>query len=102
MKVQIEGADSFFWVRQFVSHPQQWPTIPWIVFICPPYALFVERTEELLEMISSMLDAAPSDSIIVVESSEAFDLTRLPQFELWESRRYSPAVISVFKKKSLA
>jgi 16S rRNA (guanine(966)-N(2))-methyltransferase RsmD len=99
MNVQVEGADSFYWTRQFLLHPEHWPTIPWIVFICPPYALFVDRRTELLEMISGMLSAAPSDSILVVESDEAFDLELLPQFASWESRQYSPAVVSVFKKK---
>lgn len=100
MNARIEGSDSFFWVRQFFRQPDQWPPTPWIVFICPPYALFQERTDEMLEMISSMLEAAPVDSIIVVESNDQFDLRQLPQFEQWESRNYSPAVMSVFKKSS--
>jgi 16S rRNA (guanine966-N2)-methyltransferase len=99
MKVQIEGADSFYWVRQFLNQPEHWPDVPWVVFFCPPYAFFTERLEDLVEMITGMFQAAPPQSILVVESDEQFDLKRLPQEELWESRVYTPAVISVFKKK---
>jgi 16S rRNA (guanine(966)-N(2))-methyltransferase RsmD len=99
MPVTVEGSDSFFWVRQFLNHPEQWPTEAWVVFFCPPYALYQEKTAELLEMIEGMLISAPQDSILVVESDESFDLKLLPQSELWESRFYAPAVVSVFKKK---
>lgn len=98
MPVKVEGSDSFFWVRQFLNQPQQWPPEPWIVFFCPPYALYREQEAEMLEMIEGMLNAAPLDSILVVESDESFNLKLLPQAESWESRLYVPAVVSVFKK----
>lgn len=98
LNVTIEGSDSFFWARQFLADSQQWPTEPWVVFCCPPYVLFTEQQTELLSMIGGMLDAAPAGSLLVVESDSNFDLTLLPQYESWESRHYSPAVVSVFKK----
>lgn len=100
MNVKIHGSDSFFWVRQFLSDPGQWPSEPWIVFCCPPYALFCERLDDLIEMIDSLVQAAPLGSLIVVESGEEFDTKQLPHHEDWEIRQYSPAVISVFKKTS--
>ena len=100
MNVKIHGSDSFFWVRQFLSDPEQWPAEPWIVFCCPPYALFTDRQDDMIEMIDSLVQAAPLESLIVVESGEEFDTKRLPQYANWEIRQYSPAVISVFKKTS--
>jgi 16S rRNA (guanine(966)-N(2))-methyltransferase RsmD len=98
MNAKVEGSDSFFWVRQFLSQPETWPVEAWVVFCCPPYVLFQEKTEELLTMIGSLIDAAPPGSILVVESNQEFELAQLPQFERWDSRYYAPAVISVLKK----
>lgn len=98
MPAKVEGSDSFFWVRQFLGHPELWPPEPWVVFFCPPYALYQEQASEMLAMIEGMLNAAPQESILVVESDEAFNLKLLPHSELWESRLYFPAVVSVFKK----
>ena len=98
MKVQLDGSDSFFWVRKFLKEPERWPAEPWIVFCCPPYALFDDRTDELLEMIQAMLEAAPAGSLLAVESHEKFDPGRLPHPEQWKSRHYAPALISVLQK----
>ncbi len=98
MNVVVEGSDSFYWVRQFVNEPSRWPIEPWVVFVCPPYALFSEKQNELLQMIEGMISASPEGSLVVVESSEDFDLRLLPQSDQWESRQYSPAVVSVLKK----
>lgn len=99
MNVNIEGADSFFWVRQFLNSPETWPTEPWVVFVCPPYALFQERLSELLNLINGLAQSAPLESLIVVESDEKFELSNLPNPDAWESRLYPPALISVYKKR---
>lgn len=101
MNVQIHGSDSFFWVRDTLSDPDQLPAEPWVVFCCPPYALFDERPDDLIEMIGSLIAAAPEGSLFVVESGEDFQAQRLPQHENWETRQYSPALISVLKKDNL-
>jgi 16S rRNA (guanine966-N2)-methyltransferase len=101
MNVQIHGSDSFFWVRNSLNDPDQLPSDPWVVFCCPPYALFNERPDDLIEMIDSLIAAAPDESLLVVESGEDFNTLQLPQHENWEIRKYSPAVISVFKKSNL-
>jgi 16S rRNA (guanine966-N2)-methyltransferase len=98
LPAEVCGGDSFFWSRQFLQQPDRWPAEPWIVFICPPYALFQSHSEELLAMIEGFLQAAPPDSLIVVESDQSFDSTRLPLASAWDSRLYAPAVLSVYKK----
>ena len=98
MNVTISAADSFFWARKFLKDQDNWPAEPWIVFCCPPYDLYLKSTDQLIELIGSFLDVAPDDSLIVVESDSRFNLERLPNHEQWSVRKYSPAVISVFKK----
>ena len=98
MNVQVHGSDTFFWVRDSLQNPQGLPTEPWVVFCCPPYALFRESPQDLMEMIKSLMQVAPDESLFVVESGEDFDTTLLPEDENWEVRQYSPALISVLKK----
>ena len=96
-KCDVHASDTFFWVRKFVATPASHPSAPWMVFCCPPYDFFVDRTEDTMTMLDSIMSLAPSDSIVIVESDSRFDLTALPRHEEWEIREYAPAVISVLK-----
>jgi 16S rRNA (guanine(966)-N(2))-methyltransferase RsmD len=96
--IEIVAADAFFWSRSFLKDPTNWPPEPWIVFICPPYDLYVTSPSEMLTMISAFVDAAPPESLVVVESDQRFDVRQLPNAPAWNVREYRPAVISIFKK----
>lgn len=77
------------------------PARSWLVFVCPPYAFFVERQEEMVALITSVMHAAPAGSVIVVESDERFDFTLLAAgdaAEAWDVRPYPPAVVGVWRK----
>jgi 16S rRNA (guanine966-N2)-methyltransferase len=71
---------------------------PWVVFCSPPYAFYVDRAEELLELLSELMEAAPIGSIFVVEADERFDFQQLPQSSLWDVRAYQPAVVGILRK----
>lgn len=89
-------SDTFFWARQFLKNsPPSDP--PWAVFCSPPYALYFERTGDMVELIRSLLEAAPPESVFVVESNGQFDERQLPQSEKWRTREYPPAVIHVWR-----
>lgn len=90
-------SDTFFWSRKFLAAVEDAPKLPWVVFCSPPYDLFVERTDELMTVLSGLMAAAPPDSLFVVESDERFDTALLPQAEHWKVRYYSPALISVLR-----
>ena len=98
MDVQISASDTFFWSRKFLKDQDLWPTEPWIIFCCPPYDLYVEKTDDVILLIEGLLNAAPMESLLVVESDSRFDPKSLPQHEDWSVRKYSPAVVSVYKK----
>ncbi|MEL7497584.1 MAG: RsmD family RNA methyltransferase [Planctomycetota bacterium] len=98
----VHASDTFFWVRQFVKN-QTHPTDPWLVFCCPPYDFFLDREEELLAMLSSLIPLAPAESLFVVESDERFETDRLPKQQenpsvsQWAVRQYAPAQVAVLK-----
>ena len=49
-------------------------------------------------MISGMVEAAPAESVFLVESDNRFDPLLLPESESWEVRHYTPARVAVLKK----
>ena len=102
----VQTASSFFWSRQFLQamgrlSPGSPPAmqsstavaagqipanflelagrLPWAVFFCPPYALYRDQRQELLEVIAAFLDNAPADSLVIVEADEQFDCDLLPE-----------------------
>lgn len=108
-KSQVHASDTFFWVRRFVERDDR-PSEPWMVFCCPPYDFFVDREEEVLAMLKSLIDLAPPQSIFIVEADTRFDQTVLPNLSEtsqvkceeddrpeWQVRRYAPAIVSVLK-----
>jgi 16S rRNA (guanine966-N2)-methyltransferase len=72
----------------------------WAVFSSPPYDFYVERTDEMLDLLTRLIQAAPEESVFVVESDGRFDLGRLPDPPLWDVRSYPPAVVGIFRKKT--
>lgn len=76
--------------------------VPWLVFCSPPYDFYVSRSPEMLDLIERILNAAPPGSTIVVESDERFDPATLPYPDEWDTRPYSPAVISILRTAQTA
>ncbi|TWU00149.1 Ribosomal RNA small subunit methyltransferase D [Botrimarina colliarenosi] len=79
------------------------PATPWLAFVSPPYAFFIDRQEEMLMLISGLLKHAPPESMLIVEADERFDFSLLPGGDVkahrsevgWDVREYRPAVVGV-------
>ena len=95
LPVDVNSSDTFFWVRQFLKNPDLWPSEPWVVFCCPPYALYVEKPTEIVGMVESLMKIAPPESVFVVESDSRFDPELLPESQSWFIRKYAPALVAV-------
>jgi 16S rRNA G966 N2-methylase RsmD len=87
------------------SHPQPEP-VPWLVFCSPPYAFYVDRQDDMLELITALAERAPTGSLIVVEADERFNFSLLPggpvgekRTDCWQVRTYPPAVVGVWRKR---
>ena len=72
--------------------------VPWLVFCSPPYDFFVDRTDQVLELLGTLLSGAPAESLFVVESDGRFDCGLLVDPESWDVRRYPPAVVAIYVK----
>jgi 16S rRNA (guanine966-N2)-methyltransferase len=95
-KIEVVAGDAFFWAERLPRSTSR----PWLVFICPPYDLYVVSRSEMLTLIERLIAEAPIGSLFVLESDERFDPASLPNAEFWDLRDYSPARIAVFEKAS--
>ena len=89
--------DSFYWSKTRTRLDTE---LPWLVFCSPPYDFFVDhRAGDMVTLITDLVEAAPDESIFVIESDNRFDFRTLP-FEIPEKRRrtYAPAEIGIYTK----
>jgi len=78
--------------------------LPWLVFCSPPYVFFVDREDDMLSLITAVLQHAPPGSVLMVEADERFDFDRLPggmrkekRGDGWDVRKYFPAFVGVWR-----
>jgi 16S rRNA (guanine(966)-N(2))-methyltransferase RsmD len=93
-RCDVLDADTFVWLQRY----PELPTIPWLVFVSPPYEFYVTRRDDMLRLIAAVREAAPAESIVAVESDARFDFADLVEPEQWDIRRYPPAVIGLYRK----
>jgi len=93
---------AFLWTKRDL--PNEKSEIPWVVFCSPPYAFFVDRQDDMLSMITAILEHAPAGSLLLVEADASFDFELLPggvrkekHGPGWDVRTYYPAVVGVWR-----
>jgi 16S rRNA (guanine(966)-N(2))-methyltransferase RsmD len=93
---EVLAADTFIWARRQLPAGE----IPWLVFCSPPYAFYADRRDDMLSLVTRLLEASPPGSVLVVEADESFDMQLLPQADQWDVRAYPPAVVAIYRKPS--
>ncbi len=99
-QVEIVASDTFFWARSAIASPAAHslkcpPGRAWLVFCSPPYDLYVTQLSSMLELVRGLVDLAPEQSLMVVESDQRFDAAQLTAKYEWDVRPYPPAVLAV-------
>lgn len=84
-RIELLTGDAFRLSAARLASPDD--DTPWIVFLCPPYALWEESLDQLKQIIHRTLEHAPLGSVLVVEMEKSFDEGRLPQGD-WDFRVY--------------
>jgi 16S rRNA (guanine966-N2)-methyltransferase len=90
-RTQVVFGDAFRWTGDFSPAGDQ----PLTVFCSPPYDFYVERQQEMLDLIGRWVERCPPGSQIVVEADDRFDFQSLPQPDPWNVRTYPPAVVGI-------
>jgi 16S rRNA (guanine966-N2)-methyltransferase len=92
-RCEVVVANTFIWARRDPTLP----TEPWVAFFSPPFEFYVERLEEMLELVTTMLGLAPAGSMLLVEADTRFDFGLLPEADRWDVRAYAPAVLGLLR-----
>lgn len=71
---------------------------PWVVYCCPPYALWLSEPDALRTMLAKWIELAPVGSLFAVELEEANDSDLLPDSIEWDVRLYRPAKMAIGEK----
>ncbi|MEM6691712.1 MAG: RsmD family RNA methyltransferase [Planctomycetota bacterium] len=67
-KIEIQMGDAFAIANEILRTEEQ--PIPRVVFVCPPYALWKERGDDLASLIQQASQSSPPGSVIVLESDK--------------------------------
>lgn len=101
---ELKEASAFVWGKRDL--PKLAKDNPWLVFVSPPYAFFVDREQEMVDLITAVMEHAPLESTVVVESDDRFDFNLLPgdikldrYSQGWDIRPYLPAMVGVWRKR---
>lgn len=95
------AGDTFLqWKRRRLEGRTFETTAPWLVFCSPPYALYGERSDDMLLLVEELRTLAPPESMLVVEADESLDFSRLGDAEAWRVREYHPAVVGLYRKEN--
>jgi 16S rRNA (guanine966-N2)-methyltransferase len=73
-------------------------SFPWIVFCCPPYALWESQGESLTRMMETWIEKSPMGSLFAVELEDKTPLDLLPNSLEWDVRPYKPARMAIAEK----
>lgn len=90
----IQNVDTFRWMKTAETQTMRLPRVPWILFCCPPYALWKEP-ERMVEGLATLMSCAPPHTRLVCETEDSFDITGLMPELSWDVRRYKPASIAI-------
>jgi 16S rRNA (guanine966-N2)-methyltransferase len=105
----VVPTSAFTWVRRELGGEGAWHAdspwrklaggAPWSAFISPPYEFYLSREAEMLNLIATVLAAAPPGSTVAVECDQRFDTVRLSELSAttggWDVRTYAPAVVAI-------
>jgi 16S rRNA (guanine966-N2)-methyltransferase len=93
--VQVVRQDALAW-GGFRSLPTDQP---WVVFFCPPYALWNSSGADLAALIDKVVGSMPSRSLIAIEGESTTGLQGLPNSLSWDVRPYPPALLAIAEKR---
>jgi 16S rRNA G966 N2-methylase RsmD len=110
-QVEVIASDVLAWSETLRSSAERFRISGeeiWVVFCCPPYAMWQSDGARLTELIRTWWDAAPMGSLFAVELDEGTPIALLPGTPEcvetglapieWDVRVYKPAQIATAEK----
>lgn len=87
--------DAYRWVRKWEP-----PTGPVNIYISPPFPHIQTMTGDLVEMITTLQEKAPPESVIVLQSEHGSKLDGHAALNGWDKRRYGRNHLMIWQKGS--
>lgn len=84
-------ADAYRWVKAY--EPVE--GTPLLVFVDPPYRDYEQKDKAIAELLRTLADRLPPDSILVAESGGPFAEGTLPDPPAWDVRKYGGTYVGV-------
>jgi 16S rRNA (guanine966-N2)-methyltransferase len=95
-QANIRCGDSFLLADHIIQQLQQAPTMsPWLVYFCPPYSLWRDKSAEMQQLLQRFCSTAPKGSTIIAELEEKTPVEILPNTLEWDIRLYRPAQVAI-------
>ncbi len=97
-QIEVQNIDTLRWLKSIEANTKKWPSMPWVIYCCPPYRLWKEESQRLLPGVAALYAIAPPGSWLVCETEQDFDMAKeLPEID-WDIRKYNPAYVAVAHK----
>ena len=100
-RTAVKITSAFLWSKRDLASATDAPPghLPWLVFCSPPYSFYLDREEEMLELLRRLAECAPLASTLVIESDQRFDFAGLigNNSAAWDIREYPPARVGIWR-----
>jgi 16S rRNA (guanine(966)-N(2))-methyltransferase RsmD len=83
-KVQVLRSDVYRWGERWIPPNKE----PVNLFLSPPFPDLTTRAEEFLALVRTLLDKAPTNSVLSIQAEDGFQLEALPDLPSWDVRKY--------------
>jgi 16S rRNA (guanine966-N2)-methyltransferase len=83
-QVQVLRADAYRWAERWIPPGDE----PLNLFLSPPFPDLSEKSKEFLDLVRTLLEKAPVESVLTIQAEEGFPLQKLPDVAQWDVRRY--------------
>ncbi|MCS7016871.1 MAG: 23S rRNA (adenine(2030)-N(6))-methyltransferase RlmJ [Gemmatales bacterium] len=93
-RATVLRADAYRWAERWTPSEEAVN-----VFLGPPYADFVRRSEALHQMIRTLQQKLPPDSVLIVQTDTVYPADQLPDSPHWDVRRYGRTQLCLWHKK---
>jgi 16S rRNA (guanine966-N2)-methyltransferase len=85
--------DVYRWAERWLP-----PNEPVNLFLSPPFPDLVNRLDEFLQLVKTLADKAPLESVLTVQTEDLFPTDRLPGTN-WDIRQYGRNMLAIWVKE---
>jgi 16S rRNA (guanine966-N2)-methyltransferase len=98
-KVQILRADVYRWGERWIPPADGKPVN---LFLSPPFPdLAADRIAPFMKLVLDLIERAPNESVVTLQTEEEFPFAELPQPETWDIRRYGRNYLAFYVKEEV-